>query len=57
MVDYKTDRVSTKEELVQKYRIQLDYYGTALERLTGHRVKEKVIYSFFLGEEIILQNL
>ncbi len=57
LVDYKTDRVNTKEELVQKYRIQLDYYGTALERLTGHRVKEKVIYSFFLGEEIILQNL
>ena len=30
----------------------LDYYEIALERLTGKRVKEKVIYSFCLKSEI-----
>ena len=54
VADYKTDRVSREEELVRKYKVQLDYYGTALERLTGRRVEEKVIYSFCLGKEIIL---
>ena len=54
VADYKTDRVSREEELVRKYKVQLDYYGTALARLTGRRVEEKVIYSFCLGKEIIL---
>ena len=54
VADYKTDRVSRGEELILKYKVQLDYYGEALERLTGRRVKEKVIYSFCLGKEIIL---
>jgi hypothetical protein len=28
----------------------LDYYTEALERLTGKPVKEKLLYSFHLGE-------
>ena len=39
-------------ELLEKYKKQLDYYELALGRLTGKRVKEKVIYSFCLKEEI-----
>ena len=35
-------------------RQQLDYYGRALEQLTRKKVKEKVIYSFALKEELIL---
>lgn len=54
VLDYKTDRVGSLQELAGKYRAQLDYYGLALERLTGMRVKEKLIYSFHLGEEITL---
>ncbi len=54
VADYKTDRVDTKEELVNRYQIQLAYYGEALTRLTGLPVKEKIIYSFALGEEIKL---
>ena len=50
IVDYKTDYVKTGKELLDKYRKQLDYYGLALERLTGQKVKEKVIYSFCLRE-------
>lgn len=56
LVDYKTDRVAPGEEqrLVQLYHVQLEDYARALERMTGKRVKEKYIYSFTLGKEIIL---
>lgn len=52
LMDYKTDRVSKAGELVDKYKAQLDYYQKALEQITGKKVKEKKIYSFYLGEEI-----
>ncbi len=56
IVDYKTDRVkhgnAGAEELVKRYKVQLDYYGKALSQLTDIPVKEKVIYSFELGREI-----
>lgn len=52
VVDYKTDRVSDGSALVKRYRTQIDYYQKALERLTGRRVCDRVIYSFSLREEI-----
>ena len=52
VVDYKTDFVKDGGELLKKYKKQLDYYELTLERLTGKRVKEKIIYSFCLKEEI-----
>lgn len=54
VVDYKTDHVGQggREELLRRYGVQLDYYQKALERLTGKRVKEKIIYSLALEEEI-----
>lgn len=52
VADYKTDVVGTEEELVNRYRVQLAYYAEALEKLTGKKVKEKVIYSFYLGKEM-----
>lgn len=55
VMDYKTDRVKTEEELVEKYKPQLDYYAKALEQLTHKKVKEKIIYSFTLGREILLR--
>ena len=54
VLDYKTDKVWKKEELSEKYHAQLDYYAKALEQLTGKKVKEKIIYSFTLKEEIKL---
>lgn len=54
VADYKTDRVGSPEELAAKYKKQLDYYAKALTRLTGKRVKEKIIYSFALQKEIML---
>lgn len=52
VLDYKTDRVFKAEELREKYHSQLEYYAEALTRLTGMPVKEKIIYSFTLREEI-----
>ncbi len=54
VLDYKTDRVSKAEELMERYHGQLDYYSKALEQITGKRVKEKWIYSFTLQQEIKL---
>ena len=53
VLDYKTDRVLQSTELVERYHTQLEYYAQALERITGKRVKEKVIYSFALHQEVI----
>ncbi len=52
LADYKTDHVFQKELLTEKYKKQLDYYKEALERTTGMRVKEEIIYSFTMGEAI-----
>ena len=52
VVDYKTDHVEQDGELVSRYKVQLDYYARALERLTGKPVKEAVIYSLRLQEAI-----
>ncbi len=52
VADYKTDVTEREEELIQRYKVQLNYYAEALEKLTGKYVKEKVIYSFYFGKEI-----
>ncbi len=54
VLDYKTDAVKTEGELIQRYKIQLDYYAKALEKLLQKPVKEKWIYSFALGRAVIL---
>ena len=54
LVDYKTDRVQKASTLVEHYQKQIDYYAVALNRITGKAVKEKVIYSLALQQEIAL---
>lgn len=54
LVDYKTDRVQSENELIDRYQSQLDYYQKALEKMSGKKVKEKVIYSLHLSKEIVL---
>lgn len=54
LLDYKTDKVKKGSELANKYKIQLDYYQEALEKITHKKVKERLIYSFTLGETIIV---
>lgn len=57
VLDYKTDRVQKASELVERYRVQLEYYAKALEQVTKKKVKEKIIYSFTLQKEIVCESL
>ena len=54
LVDYKTDRIKDgqEEDLIKRYRTQMQYYKDTLEQLTGKKVKETYLYSFALGKEI-----
>lgn len=52
IVDYKTDRVKTPEELVERYREQLNIYAYALRQTLEKPVAECLLYSFALGREI-----
>lgn len=47
LLDYKTDYVSDIEEIKERYKLQLSYYGRALEELTGLKVKAKYLYLFY----------
>lgn len=52
LVDYKTDRVKSGDELRHRYSLQLKLYKEALERLTNRPVKEVYIYSFALHDAV-----
>ena len=54
LMDYKTDRVNKKEDLIQRYQTQLDYYKEALEKLTGKEVGGIYIYSYHFLESITI---
>jgi len=54
LIDYKTDRVNSETELSDRYKAQLDYYQEALEQITGKKVRERIIYSFYLEKEIVV---
>lgn len=52
LVDYKTDRVENIEELIPKYKTQLDLYKQALEEALDRKVDEVYIYSVYKRKEI-----
>ncbi len=56
LLDYKSDLVSEEEELIRRYRVQLNYYKRALEQMLNRRVKEMMIYSLPLAKEIPLAD-
>jgi len=57
LLDYKTDRVSTPDELVQRYKIQLDLYAKALCRIFSSKGDtENLIYSFCFGQIVELNE-
>jgi ATP-dependent nuclease subunit A len=58
VLDYKTDRVDTAQELIDRYATQLKLYADALERVFAARkmkVKEILIYSFRLEKLISIE--
>ncbi len=52
IVDFKTDYVKSKEELAERYKEQLEIYSFAAKKILNANVKERILYSFCLGEEI-----
>jgi len=54
LLDYKTDRVNEDAvmEAAEGYRVQIDLYARALERITAIPVKERYLYFLRLGREI-----
>ncbi len=54
LLDYKTDRIENLEELIPKYKTQLDLYKKALEDALDKKVDEVYIYSVYKGKEIRL---
>ena len=54
LVDYKTDYVENNDEnqLIDKYRNQLELYSKALEESFRKKGDKKYIYSVYLGKEI-----
>lgn len=56
IVDYKTDRIHSADELRKRYARQLELYAQALTRCTGMPVKECVLYSFHINAEVIVSK-
>ncbi|MBR5272219.1 MAG: helicase-exonuclease AddAB subunit AddA [Clostridia bacterium] len=52
IVDYKTDRIKSEDELRARYTSQLKMYLSAVEQCTEKRVKQCVLYSFTLGRSV-----
>ncbi len=56
LIDYKTDRIprgkTGEAVLAGRYRVQLDAYQEALERVIGRKVTEKYLWSFHLGRAV-----
>ena len=57
LVDYKTDYVKKSEqELVDKYKKQLQIYKSALEEALQKEVYKTYIYSIYLGKSIEVED-
>ncbi len=52
IVDYKTDRVTEIQTLLQRYKMQLELYKIAMEQSTDYVVHKCVLYSIHLDEYI-----
>lgn len=52
IIDYKTDRVENKEELIERYKYQLFVYKRAIEKIKHVKLENMYIYSFYLDELI-----
>lgn len=54
LLDYKTDYVEEGQIdiIKERYKLQIDCYARALERISGKKVKAKYIYLFYNGETI-----
>ena len=51
LVDYKTDHAD-ENTIIERHKTQVILYADALERLTGIRVKEKILFAVALGKAL-----
>lgn len=52
IIDYKTDRVKSAEELCERYKAQMQIYKRAAEECFGAKNVKVTLYSFELSQEI-----
>ena len=50
LVDYKTDRVKSEKELLERYRNQIAFYSKVVSKTLQKPVKKAVLYSFYLSK-------
>lgn len=50
LVDYKTDRVKSENQLLSMYENQIAFYKKAVAKTLGKNVKEALLYSFSLSK-------
>ncbi len=53
LVDYKTDKVKSENELISLYKNQISFYKKAVSKTLKMNVKEALLYSFSLDKECI----
>ena len=46
LIDYKTDFMEDSEEVVEKYKKQVELYAKALERITKKNIKDRYLFLF-----------
>ena len=51
LLDYKTDKIDSTDALWDRYEAQMDHYSRAIRQITGHPVKERILYSSCLEQE------
>ncbi len=54
LLDYKTDYVEPgkEEELLDRYKVQIDLYTETLEKIIGKKIKERYLYLFGIDKEV-----
>lgn len=55
IVDYKTDRNVTEQDLIERYKGQLNIYKKALSECLNMKIRQTLIYSFYLGQSIEIE--
>ena len=54
LLDYKTDRIEDEDAFIQRYREQIGWYATALEKITGLPVKARYLYSISKNKNYLI---
>ena len=52
LIDFKTDRGLTAEQLRQRYAPQLQLYARALADICGRPIRQALLFSFSLGTTV-----